>query len=196
MPRRIIQFVQGNYYHIYNRGAGRQALFLGDGDYVRCLQRLKAVAKECNIAIIAYCLLPNHYHWLARQDGEIPVGDLPKRVFGSYSQWFNIVHNRQGTLFEARFKVRLVATDEYVRHLCRYIHINPVVAGLASAPELWPYSNYQEWVGLHNGVLLDRSFIERFFGSSERYTIFVREFLTDQAKVPPTLKAYFATLWD
>lgn len=196
MPRRKVQFVQGCYYHIYNRGAGRQSLFCDDEDYKRCLWTLKEVALACQVVVIAYCLMPNHYHWLVRQDGEISAGDLPKRVFGSYSQAFNLVHKRSGTLFEDRFKARLVSTDEYLRQLCRYIHANPVKDGFALAPELWPYSNYQEWLGLRNGTLVDRTFIQHFFPDTQQYKAFVLDYLTGRADLPSGVKVYLNSLWD
>jgi REP element-mobilizing transposase RayT len=89
MPYRSTQFVQGGYYHLYNRSAGKQSIFRSDANYLYLLRLLKQVAGECQITIIAYCLLPNHYHWLVRQDGEISLRNLPKRVWGSYAQAFN-----------------------------------------------------------------------------------------------------------
>ena len=177
MPRRKVQFVQGGYYHIYNRGAGRQLIFCTDDDYKRCLRTLKEVACACQVAAIAYCLMPNHYHWLVRQDGETAAGDVPKRGLGSYSQAFNLIYQRRGTLFEERFKVRSVATDEYLRQLCRYIHANPVKDGFAIAPELWPYSNYQDLIGLRRYAARSRAFINSP-SDLQRYKMFVLDYLT------------------
>ena len=80
MPLRKIQFTKGNYYHIYNRGAACQSIFRQEEDYTRLLYKIKEVLLTCQVTMIAYCLLPNHYHWLVRQDGDIPVRQLPKRV--------------------------------------------------------------------------------------------------------------------
>ncbi|MEZ4617747.1 MAG: transposase [Caldilineaceae bacterium] len=68
MPKRKTEFIQGHYYHIFNRGAAQQSIFRREADYLR-KELLKEVAEECEIAVIAYTLLPNHYHWLVRQDG-------------------------------------------------------------------------------------------------------------------------------
>ena len=196
MPRRNIEFAKDHYYHMYNRGAGRQSIFHNDADYLKCIRTMKLVANEYKISIIAYCLMSNHYHWLVRQDGEIPASDLPKRVFGSYSQAFNLKYHRSGTLFEDRFKVRLVSSDEYLRHLCLYIHGNPVKDGFAISPELWPYSNYQDWIGLRNGELVDRSFIQTFFPAIQRYPIALLDYLTHKTTLQLGIKTYLATLWD
>jgi len=169
MPRRTVQFVQGAYYHLYNRGAGRQSICKTDDDFVRLLRLIKRVSRQCQITVIAYCLMPNHYHWLVRQDGPAPVRLLPQRVFGSYTRTFNRIHQRSGTLFEDRFDALLVDDDAYLRQLCRYIHANPVRHGFASAPELWPYSNFQDWLGLRPGTLVDRAFVEAYFPDLDGY---------------------------
>lgn len=196
MPRRKVEFSKDHYYHIYNRGAGRQSIFLNDADYLKCIRTIKTVANESQISMIAYSLLPNHYHWFVRQDGDTPAGALPKRVFGSYSQAFNLLHGRSGTLFEDRFKVRLVSSDEYLRYLCLYIHGNPVKDGFAVAPELWDYSNYQDWIGSRRGELVDRSFIQTFFPDIQQYRIALHDYLTSKTTLSPGIKTYLDTLWD
>ncbi|MEZ4737380.1 MAG: transposase [Caldilineaceae bacterium] len=190
MPRRNIQFVQGAYYHMYNRGAGRQSIFRTDDDYRRALFLIKEVSLRCKITLIAYCLLPNHYHWLVRQDGVAPANLLAKRVFGSYTRAFNNRYSRSGTLFEDRFDAKLVDTDEYLHQLCYYIHGNPVRHGIAAAPELWPYSNYPEWIGARNGTLVDHAFIQEHFGDGERYRQRVVDALIGKITLPAPLRAY------
>jgi REP element-mobilizing transposase RayT len=194
MPRRKVQFVQGAYYHLYNRGAGRQSICRTDDDYHRLLRLIKSVAERCQIALIAYCLLPNHFHWLVRQDGIASVNLLPKRVFGSYTRIYNHIHGRIGTLFEDRFDAKLVNTDEYLHHLCCYIHANPVRHGIATAPELWPYSNYAEWLGLRNGTLVDHTFIQAHFPDKARYQQFVSAYLSGQSSLPAPLRTYLQQL--
>ena len=177
MPRRTIQFEEGHYYHIYNRGAGRHNLFIEEDNYLYILRQMKKYAEEFCLMIIAYCLMPNHYHLLIRQDGDVSVGELPKRVFGGYSRAVQRRYEWTGTLFEGRYKARHVISDEYLRHLCRYIHANPVKDGIVRLLEEWPYSNYMEWVGLRNGTLVDHDFIRDMFESREQYKRFVQDIL-------------------
>jgi REP element-mobilizing transposase RayT len=179
MPRRKVQFAKGHYYHIYNRGAGRQAIIREERNYQYLVHLLSHTAKECQVAVIAYCLLPNHYHWLLRQDGDMAAGNVPRRVFMSYSQALNKAYDRTGTLFEGSYKAILVDNDAYLCTLCRYIHLNPVKHGLVSLPEDWPYSNYLEWVEQRSGTLVDRQFIGSYFSSAMAYAEFVREALVD-----------------
>ena len=194
MPGRFIQFEKGCYYHIYNRGAARQSIFREDDDYRMLLLRQKEVAFECEVTFVAYSLLPNHYHWLVRQDGEVKAGQVPTRVFGSYSQRFNSKYKRSGTLFEGRYKAILVNSDEYLRQLCRYIHANPVRHGIADAPDLWPYSNYLEWIGVRRGTIVDRQFIHAHFRSVENYKAYVESYLRGQAILPKGLNEYLEQL--
>lgn len=188
MPRRKVQFVRGGYYHIYNRGAGRQSICVTDGDFLCLVRLLKEVSHACEVTVIAYCHMPNHFHWLVRQDGDVAARLLPQRVFGSYTRTFNHTHHRSGTLFEARFHARLVEGDAYLRNLCRYVHANPVRHGIASAPELWPYSNYLEWLELRPGTLVDPAFVATYFTDKIRYRQYVTDYVAGRDRLPPTLE--------
>jgi REP element-mobilizing transposase RayT len=173
MPKRE-PFVQGNYYHIYNRGAGRQAIFIEERNYIYVLHLLKRVVSECSITVVAYCLLPNHYHWLLRQDGETPAGKVPARVFGSYTQAFNRAYERTGTLFEGPYKALPVNAGAHFVNLCSYIHLNAVHHGLVDTPDAWPYSNYLEWIDKRPGTLVDKDLVRDYFAAPHDYEGFVR----------------------
>ncbi len=175
MARRAVPFVQGNYYHAYNRGADRQPIFRSDENYLFLLQRVKHCAVDWQVAVVAYCLMPNHYHFVLRQDGELPLSDFIQAVFNSYTKAFNKVYSRSGTLFEGPFRALHVAKDEYLVHLCRYVHRNPLEAGLVTSLDDWPYSNYLEWIGQRDGTLVDREFVRGYFASPEEYVRFVVE---------------------
>ncbi|HET6444006.1 MAG TPA: transposase, partial [candidate division Zixibacteria bacterium] len=124
-----------------------------------------------------YCLMPNHYHFLVRQDGEQPAGLLVQRVFNSYSKAYNKRYGHSGTLFQGPYKVIEITKESHLRHLCRYIHANPVKDGLVRNLEDWPYSNYHEYVGLRNGNLYDPAFVADIFGTSAEYQEFVVDYL-------------------
>lgn len=194
MPRRKLKFAAGNYYHIYNRGAGRMSIFRNHDNYLYLIGLMKKHAANFQITIIAYALLPNHYHWLVRQNGEISVSTLAKIVFKAYANAFNNANNRSGTLFEDRFRAIYVATDEYRHHLCRYIHANPVRHGIATDIELWPYSNYLDWIGKRPGTLLDPDFIRTHFATGAAYQAYVASYMTGQAKLPKGLQSYLDEL--
>jgi putative transposase len=175
MPYREKTFVSGNIYHIYNRGVNKMPIFVNPGNYTYLLRKVKQLLTELPIAILAYCLMPTHYHFVLRQDGDIPISIFIQRLFQTYTQAFNKQQKRKGPLFEGRFRHVRVDRDEYVTHLCRYVHLNPVAAGLVSSPEEWPYSNYLEWIEVRPGTLVDREFVRQFFPTPDTYTFFIQE---------------------
>jgi REP element-mobilizing transposase RayT len=190
MPRRENKFTTGHYYHIYNRGANRERIFFNTGNYRYFLKLLKKHGRKYQIAIIAYCLMPNHYHFLLRQDGETLISHFIGVLFNAYTQALNRQTGRSGALFEGRFKDIHVDNDAYLLHLCRYIHGNPVKAGLVLAPEEWIYSNYLEWIGERPGTLVDYDFVNDFFPNREEYKAFVLDYLRGIDDLPPDIKQY------
>lgn len=172
-----LEWLPGHYYHIFNRGARQLSIFREPTNYVYILRKMRKYLPLFKLSIIAYCLLPTHYHFLIRQDGETPTGKLPQRVFNSYSKAYNIRYEHSGTLFQGRFRAIHVTENDYLLHLCRYIHANPVKHGIVSRLEDWEYSNYPEWIGLRNGKLVDHTFIAEFFGDKKDYRAFVLDYL-------------------
>jgi REP element-mobilizing transposase RayT len=173
MPYRSDAFAQGQYYHLYNRGAGKGRIFFNPGNYEYLLQLIKRYYVKYGVAVIAYCLMPNHYHFLLRQETDVALSTFMRVLFSSYVQALNVQHERTGTLFEGRFKHKRIETWEYLMVLCRYIHLNPVKAKLVPKPEDWAYSNYREWVGMRESALVDMVFVQDHFSSAEAYAAFV-----------------------
>ena len=193
MTRHAVQSTPGAYYHIYNRGAHKRSLVCDDGDYLRLLKLLKKYSLLLHISVVAYCLMPNHYHWLVRQDGDAAVRCLVQRVFNAYSHAFNMRRQHSGTLFEGPYKAILVESDEYLHQLCFYIHANPVRHGFAADPSLWPYSNYSEWIGARNGTLIDKKFVREHF-PAEGYKAYMLSYIRGQVVLPGALGEYLQEL--
>lgn len=165
------------YYHIYNRGAHQTSIFREPKNYLFVIAKVKEYSQLNNLSMISYNLMPTHYHFLTRQDGDEPAGSLPQFVFNSYSKAYNKMYDHSGTLFEGRFKAKPVQASSYLLHLCRYIHGNPVKDGLVTNPADWPYSNYLEWIGERSGSLVDREFINDQFDNPEEYKKFLFQYL-------------------
>lgn len=106
-------------------------------------------------------------------EGSYAISYFMQRVFSGYVQTVNLDMHRKGTLFESKYKSIYINKEEYLLQLVRYIHVNPVLAGLCVNPEDWEYSNYREWLGLRKGSLFDRDFFNTYFQTYEQY----REFL-------------------
>ena len=94
--------------------------------------------------------MPNHYHFLLRQTGDYSVSEFMQSIFNAYTKAFNKMYKRTGTLFEGPFKAIEVLKEDHLLHLCRYIHRNPLEAGLVKNISDWPYSNYTEWTRKKN----------------------------------------------
>jgi len=170
MPRRELAFRAGECYHVYNRGANRQPIFFEHENYLFFLRQLRqyvaGASTPANISpaapssraderaadVIAYCLMPNHYHLLVRLRRD-EFSEAMQSFGQSYTNAINKRHGRVGPLFERRFQAIHVEDDSYLLHLTRYIHLNPVVAGLAPRPEAWECSGYREYTGLRTGSL-------------------------------------------
>lgn len=134
MPYRRNVFAPDQIYHVYNRGVNGMDIFARPENYRYLLRKVKRLLAELPIALLAYCLMPNHYHFVLRQESEVPISTFMQRLFQSYTQAFNKQQGRRGALCEGRFRHVHVDRDEYLVYLCRYVHLNPVAAGLVAQP--------------------------------------------------------------
>jgi REP element-mobilizing transposase RayT len=172
--------ISGQYYHIYNRGVEKRDIFVCDENYRFLLRRIRELLPNYPVTFIAYCLMPNHYHFLVRAEKDGGVGPFLQRLFNSYTQAFNRQEKRSGTLFESRAKSVLIDRNSYLFHIARYIHLNPVRAGLTQRPEDWAYSNYLEFIGLRKGSLYESAFVREQFGTPDEYRKFVEDAIPDE----------------
>ena len=134
--------------------------------------------------------MDNHYHFLLRQNSDATISQFMQSVFNIYTKTFNKKYDLSGTLFEGAFKAIMVKRTEYLLHLCRYIHRNPVEADMVRKPEQWHYSNYLEFVGERDGELVDHDFVRANFGTPEEYRDFVMDY-APPAKTAKELRYYF-----
>lgn len=155
-------FATGNYYHVYNRGLDRRPTFTAKIEYRRALTAmgfyqyqghtcslghylslcLSARAQydetmqrqQKSVDIISFCLMPNHFHFLIRQEAEGGISYFMKQIQGSYTKYYNLRHNRTGALFHRRFRAVLIESEAQLLHVSRYIHLNPFTACLVNSP--------------------------------------------------------------
>lgn len=173
--KRNTNFEKGSYYHVYNRGCNRENIFRSKENYRFLLRRVREYLDKFYVTVVAYCFMPNHYHFLLRQDSEVPINKFAQAVFNSYSKAFNKMYNRSGTLFEGPFKSIYVGDNNYLIHLCRYIHRNPLQAKLVDNLEEWEFSNYPEWINKRSGTLIDKKFVQAYFKNSHDHIAFVND---------------------
>jgi len=181
MSQRRLQFERGEYYHVYNRGCNKENIFRDKQNYVYLTHLFEEGLRIHHATLAAYCLMPNHYHLLLRQDSESPLSDLIQDVFNRYVKAFNAWCGRTGTLFEERFRAIHIDDENYLMHLCRYIHLNPVRAGLVDVIEGWEFSDYLEWIGARQTRFADPLIIHANFPSPNDYVQFVSDHVGSEA---------------
>lgn len=161
-------FISDSYYHVYNRGVEKRTIFLDESDYAVFLNLLKRYLsrKESKDArgrqyqnyhgqleLLAYCLMPNHYHLLFYVHEEESVPKVLQAVNGSYVHYFNEKYDRVGPLFQDRYKASHILNEAYLMHISRYIHLNP------RDWRHWQYSSLPYYLGTYTAdwVLPERA---------------------------------------
>lgn len=140
-----IQFT-GAWYHVMHRGANCQAIYLDDQDKRHFINIFTEIVIIYGVEIHAYCLMDNHYHFVIHT----PRGNLSEamRFLNSkYTQIFNLRHSRDGALFRGRYKAILISAQDYLISVSRYIHLNPVEAGIVKNPLQYKWSSYKYYLG-------------------------------------------------
>lgn len=145
MPRKARERSITGIYHIMMRGINRQNIFEDEEDCERFIQALKQYKEKCGYKIYAYCLMGNHLHILMKVGNE-PLEQIMRRICGSYVYWYNWKYGRIGNLFQDRFKSEPVENDIYFLTVMRYIHQNPIKAGISAKVEDYKWSSYSEYI--------------------------------------------------
>lgn len=207
MPVRVTPLVNGEYYHIFNRGVARMPTYSKKKDYERfitCLDfyrhnnlpcklsRLLQLPKEMQeeihttfekehnhgVTLISYSLMPNHFHLLLRQETDKGISTFMTHVINSYTRYFNTKYNRVGPVYQGVFKAVRIETDEQLLHVSRYIHLNPLVSLIVTEKEFLTY----RWSSLQAYLQKDFSLVDStpvldHFSSAQDYL----QFVLDQA---------------
>jgi putative transposase len=145
MPRTARKKSCSGIYHILMRGINRQTVFEDEEDCIQFLEALQRYKEKSKYEIYAYCLMGNHVHLLLKIGIE-PLEQIMRRLCGSYVYWYNNKYQRIGNLFQDRFKSEPVENDQYFQTVLRYIHQNPVKAGLVKHVEEYKWSSFHEYV--------------------------------------------------
>lgn len=141
MPRHQRILSETRTHHVMMRGNERKNLFLDEGDKQRFIDTLFVKKEETGFIVYAYCLMDNHIHLLVKEGTE-GLATMMKRINASYAYYFNQKYNRVGHLFQDRFKSEPIEDERYLLAVIRYIHNNPVKAGIAKRPEQYKWSSY------------------------------------------------------
>jgi len=131
-------------YHIMLRGNNKQKIFYTQEDYQKFLELLNRKSQQKSLILYAWCLMPNHVHLLLKEKNQ-PLGDCFRELLTSFVTWYNRMHERVGHVFQDRYKSEPVEDQTYFLRVFRYIHRNPLAAGLCEKPEDYPYSSYMHY---------------------------------------------------
>ena len=194
-----MQFEAGNWYHIYNRGNNRKRIFFERDNYLFFLQKVRYHWLD-HCKIIAYCLIPNHFHFLVATSNHLRDTSLNKAIgvtLRSYTRAVNKRLSRTGSLFQQRTKAKclnspgdLKSADglDYALICFHYIHQNPFKAGLVQAMGEWEFSSYPDFAGLRNGTLPAKDYVYEWLGLNKE-TEFIK--VSQQALAPDLVAACF-----
>ena len=156
MPRQARRKSKSGIYHIMLRGINQQQIFEDSEDFEKILQILKDCKAVSEYKLFAYCLMGNHIHLLVQEDKE-PIEQVMKRIATRFVYWYNIKYQRVGHLFQDRFKSEPVEDDAYFMTVIRYIHQNPIKAGLCKNISDYKYSSYNKF--FCHSDLIDKDFV-------------------------------------
>ncbi len=154
----------GAAYHVWIRGNRRETVFIDERDRLWFLDRLEGVLAEAGTTLFAFCLMGNHAHLVLQADG-LPLSRVMQRLLTGYAMWFNRRHAASGHVFQGRYGSRDLHGDEDFLTVLRYVHRNPVAAGLVGDPADWPWSSHHAYLAvdpppfLRAGILRTRAIL-------------------------------------
>jgi len=209
------KLVSENIYHIYNRGVEKRSLFMNSRDYARFIDdliifndiklvinpklRIRDIKngdhkRKPLVDILAFCLMPNHYHLLLRQRVDDGITEFMRKLGGGYVNYFNLKHQRVGTLFQGKFKSVLISDKSQFTYIPFYIHLNPLdlfttdwrdkgVGDFKKAIDFlgnFKWSSHSDYSGKSDfSLVLQRDFLKEYFGGTLEYVKAFRSFISD-----------------
>lgn len=188
------KFTPGVMMHIYNRGNNKEKIFFDDQDYGAFLFRLglclgfieeelnkeKLIAMpysriritetdRSNFKLHAFCLMPNHFHLLIEQIGDISISKLISRLCTSYAKYINKKYERVGHIFQDKFKAVLIENNPQLMWTSAYIHMNAVKDGLVKHPSEYQWSSYSDYASDRNLPIVTKELLLGTFGSQKDF---------------------------
>ena len=209
------KLVSDNIYHVYNRGVEKRSLFADNYDYTRFIngliifndtkpvvnpkQRVKDIKsgnhkRKQMVDVLAFCLMPNHYHLLLRQRVNGGITEFMRKLGGGYVNYFNLKHQRVGTLFQGKFKSVLIDDESQFTYIPFYIHLNPLDMhcsdwrdkGVGDSKKAinfldnYKWSSHSDYIGQSDfSLILQKDFLSENFGEAPEYMKAFCDFIND-----------------
>lgn len=169
----------GAFYHVMLRGNDGQSIFLDDSDRCRFYLLIQEGIAKFKFRVHAFCCMGNHVH-IAIQVSDITLSRIMQNLSFRYTRWINLKYNRIGHLFQGRYKSLLVDADSYLLQLVRYIHLNPVRAGLVESPEDFSWSGHKTYIGQNELPWLEvNSVLSQFSQSISEAILCYKQFVEE-----------------
>jgi putative transposase len=179
----------GAFYHVTSRGDERKQIFKTVADHQQFLSYLSSATTRYGAVIHCFCMMGNHYHLLL-QTPHGNLSEIMRHINGAYTTYYNVKRHHAGHLFQGRYKAIVVEADQYALELSRYVHLNPVRAGMVEVPEDYRWSSYSSYVGMERRPpWLDVNFVLRMFSADlpvgqQRYREFVEDLMGKEYDSP------------
>lgn len=170
MSRLARRISETGLYHIIFLGINKQNIFNEDADYDKLKEILRRVKNEMEYELYAYCLMSNHVHLFLKEKNPGDISKIMSKILSHYATWFNKKYDRSGALFSNRYKSEPVEDDRYLVALMRYIHQNPVKAGMVKSANSYQHSSYNEYA-LEREDLVNIAFILEILGSDRKMAL-------------------------
>jgi len=214
---RKIQFQNGHYYHIYNRGVDKRDIFIDGKDYLRFLRTMRELndlepveslyrqdqlrrqndkeAKPLRLknnrsglaSLIAYCLNSNHYHFLVEQLVNDGISKFMHKLSTGYTRYFNEKYNRSGSLFQGTFKAVEIKSDYQLYYVSAYINANSEIHKITKA-ENHKYSSYLDYLGKRQGTLVNKNIVLDDFQNIKDYKKYTEDIIKNSQKIKEEIK--------
>ncbi|MDD5749989.1 MAG: transposase [Patescibacteria group bacterium] len=163
--------IKANYfYHVYNRATDKKTIFYTEKDYEYFINKVVFFKEKTNIKILAYCILPNHFHFLLKEPetSDNPSGwnsqisRFISLLSNSYTKYFNLSRDHSGRIFQGPFKLKLVNDDNYLKILINYINLNHLNHKISRQAGDWHYSSHQNYLNQTKSKLIDKDYLIDF----------------------------------
>lgn len=165
MANKSRNFTPNTFYHVYNRAVEKRTIFYTKHDYEYFLNKVLFFKEKTGVKILAYCILPNHWHFLLKITSQVETSAISKFISllsNSYTKYFNFNKNHSGRIFQGPFKSKIVNDDNYLRVLINYINLNHLKHKLVKNASDWFYTSHHNYVGQEKYHLIDQDYLIDF----------------------------------
>lgn len=198
MPTKPREIYPNNIYHVYNRATEKRTIFYIEKDYNYFLEKIYYYQEKTKIKILAYSIMPNHWHFLLQEPEELtrrvtvhPPGEQPKiskfisLLSNSYTKYFNSTKDHSGRIFQGPFKSKLVKDDAYFHTLIGYINLNPLKHKIVKNINDWPYTSHHDYFYKAKFKLLEEETLINFREYREDLKIYLESIKTIENEFDP-----------